>query len=121
ESDISQPTWYDRQGKMLSTPGEQKAYTTLVLSPDATRASVTFGNDLWVLDLSRGTSTRLTSSRSIAGSGTAATSAGVWSPDGSRIAYVANPGGVLGVYQKPSDGSGNEELLWKGAGLLGPS
>jgi serine/threonine protein kinase len=121
EADISQPTWVDRQGKILDTPGEPKAYTTLVLSPDATRASVTFGNDLWVLDLSKGTSIRLTSSRSIAGSGTAATSAGVWSPDGSRIAYVANSGGVNGVYQRPSNGSGNEELLWKGAGLLGPS
>jgi Tol biopolymer transport system component len=79
------------------------------------------GNDVWVLDLSRGTSTRLTSTRGIVGTGTAATSAAVWSPDGSRIAYVATVGGVLGVYAKASNASGNEELLWKAANLLGPS
>jgi Tol biopolymer transport system component len=120
-NEIAQPTWYDREGKVLGKPGEPNAYTTLLLSPDATRAAVTLANDVWVIDLSRSTSTRLTFSRSIAGSGAAATSAAVWSPDGTHVAYVAGPGGVLGIYQKASNGAGNEELLWKGEGLLGPS
>jgi len=120
-ADVSQPTWFDRQGKASGTIAEPNAYTTLTLSSDASRAAVTLGNDVWVIDLSRGTSTRLTSTRGIVGTGTAATSAGVWAPDGSRIAYVATVGGVLGVYQKASNGSGNEELLWKAPSLLGPS
>jgi serine/threonine protein kinase len=113
--EIAQLTWYGRDGKILGTTGDPAPYANLLLSPDATRASVVRAGDLWVVDLSRGTSSRLTTA------GAVATSSGVWSPDGSHIAYTANPGGLLGIYQKASSGAGAEELLWKADALLGPT
>ena len=113
--EISQLTWYERQGKPLGVAGEPRSYTNLLLSPDGTRASVVVAGDIWLVDLARGTSIRLTTA------GALVSSPGVWSPDGSHIAYTANPGGVLGIYQKASSGAGTEELLWKGDGLAGPT
>jgi roadblock/LC7 domain-containing protein len=111
----SQLTWYSRDGKMLGTAGDPGPYQNVLLAPDQVRAAVVRSNDVWVMDLVRGTSTRLTTA------GALVNSSGVWSPDGTHIAYTASPKGVLGVYQKASDGSGNEELLWKGEGVVGPS
>src|SRR5579862_1546402 len=113
--ETSQLTWYGRDGKMLGTAGDPAPYANVLLSPNATRASVVRAGDLWVVDLSRGTSTRLTTA------GALVTGSGVWSPDGSHIAYTANPGGALGIYQKESSGAGAEELLWKADALLGPT
>jgi hypothetical protein len=36
-----------------------------------------------------------------------------WAPDGSRVAYVGLRQGAYGLYQKPSNGEGTEELLSK--------
>jgi Tol biopolymer transport system component len=87
----------------------------MLLAPDQSRAAVVRNNDVWIVDLVRGTSTRLTTHGSIV------QSSAVWSPDGKQITYTASPEGGLGVYRKSSDGSGGEELLWKGEGLAGPS
>ena len=35
-----QPTWLDRQGKVLGVVGEPGFYTSVALSPDGTRAAV---------------------------------------------------------------------------------
>src|SRR5262249_47984231 len=37
----------------------------------------------------------------------------VWSPDGSRIAFLSNREGTFNLYQKLSSGAGNEEELLK--------
>jgi len=111
----SQLTWYGRDGKILGTPGDAAPYQTMLLSPDQARAAVVRNNDVWVVDLARGTSTRLTTHGSLV------QSSAVWSPTGNQVVYTASPKGVLGVYRKASDGSGEEELLWKGEGLAGPS
>jgi Tol biopolymer transport system component len=105
----SQITWLDRQGKVLGTIGEPGTYATLAISPDGTRAIVSRSdvnaNDaLWLLDLSRGASTRFTFGSSIALLGT-------WSPDGSRIIFGSNRGGGDDLYQKASSGVKDEELL----------
>jgi Tol biopolymer transport system component len=41
----------------------------------------------------------------------------VWSPDGTQLAYVALRGGAEGIYRKPSNGEGSEELLYKNPGF----
>ena len=59
----SQLTWFDRQGKALGTTGEPGNYFTVALSPDGARAAVTRIDEnpaLWLVDFSRGTSTRFT-------------------------------------------------------------
>jgi len=113
--EVSQLTWYDRQGKPLGAAGEPRSYTNLALSPDGTRASVVVAGDIWLVDLARGTSIRLTTTGSLV------SSPGVWSPDGSHIAFTAKSGGILGIYQKASSGAGTEELLWSADGLAGPT
>ena len=58
-------------------------------------------SDIWVLDLARGLSTRVTSSDSAWPR---------WSPDGKHV-YYSN---ANGIHRKAADGSGEEEWLLKG-------
>jgi eukaryotic-like serine/threonine-protein kinase len=106
---VAQLTWLDPQGKVLGTVGEPGADVGLALSPDGTRAAVSrIDSDqaLWLIDFSRGTSTRFTFGPSSALFGT-------WSPDGSRIIFTSNRTGVDDLYQKLASGVKDEELLLK--------
>jgi eukaryotic-like serine/threonine-protein kinase len=108
-----QLTWFDRQGKILSTFGQPSADQGIVLSPDGTRGAVRdardeAAGDLWTLDFVRGVRTRFTFRQS-PGSWEVA-----WSPDGSRIAYAA--GNLRDtLYERASSGAGDEKELLKEA------
>jgi Tol biopolymer transport system component/predicted Ser/Thr protein kinase len=107
----SQLTWFDRQGKALGTVGEAGDYEHMVISPDGTRVVLArrapqTGEDLWMLDLARGVSTRFTFT-----GGT--NRLPVWSPDGSRIVFESLRNGTGDLYQKLSNGGGDDELLFK--------
>ena len=114
-------TVFDRQGNAIATVGPRAIYNTPVFSPDAKR--LVAGKidlekevqDLWVFDIATGASTQLTFGKAREGASTPA-----WSPDGSRIAYVALRSGEYGLYQKASNGQGSEELIYKlpGVGTL---
>jgi Tol biopolymer transport system component len=116
----SQLTWFDRQGKALGTVGEPGYTTALFLSPDGTRAAVSRRDSpladaaLWLLDLSRGTSTRFTF-------GPSSASVGMWSPDSSRIIFNSNPSVVFDLYEKPASGVKDEELLLKSSESKSPT
>lgn len=58
--------------------------------------------DLWLIDLTRGSSSRFTF-----GAGLSATP--VWSPDGARIVFRTNRAGATELYEKSAGGGGNEE------------
>jgi dipeptidyl aminopeptidase/acylaminoacyl peptidase len=113
-----QLTWFDRQGKVQGTAGEPGRFTTAFLSPDGKQAVLaqtdpqTSNEDLWVMDLSKGTSTRLTFDP-------ANDTQPAWSPDNSRIAFFSSRNGAPGIYQKASNGVGSEELLLKAGGTQG--
>jgi serine/threonine protein kinase len=96
---------FDRQGKILRTFPEQGMFR---LSPDEKRLAVTRRenqrHDLWVIDIERNTSVRLTFE------GVHPT-AFAWSPDGTRIAFASDGG----IYQTASRGGGAKELLWRGS------
>jgi Tol biopolymer transport system component len=62
--------------------------------------------DIWVRDLARGNNTRLTFDPR-------PDDAPVWSPDGKKIAFAANRGGSMDLYEKNADNSGEERLLFK--------
>ena len=119
----SQLTWFDRAGKRLGTAGLPVQDLYPALSSDGrrlavSRADLESGNsranliapsvpsDIWVLDLVRGTSSRLTLD-------SPSNELPVWSPDGSRIAFGSNRDGKWDLYQKASSGTGSEELLLK--------
>ena len=114
-------TIFDRQGKVVTTVGPRAIWNTPVFSPDAKRlvaGKVDLEKevqDLWVFDTATGSSIQLTSGKARENSSTPA-----WSPDGSRIAYIALRSGEFGLYQKASNGQGNEELIYKlpGVGTL---
>jgi Tol biopolymer transport system component len=104
----SQLSWIDRQGTTLSTLGPPGTDSAVSLSPDGKRAVVKDSpfdvpGDLWTLDLSTGSRTRLTFQKNVY-------SPGVWSPNGTRIAYSA---GNLGdtLYDRASSGGDEKELL----------
>ena len=107
----NQLTWFDRSGKQLSVIGERAADTSLRLSPDEKRLAVsrldpqTGTADLWLIDLARNSPTRFTF-------GPANATVPVWSPDGSRIAFASNRTGTPNIYQKLSNGAGNDEVVF---------
>jgi eukaryotic-like serine/threonine-protein kinase len=106
----SQLVWFDRGGQVLeaSAPGD---YADPELSPDGKRVAVcrddpkTGTPDIWIMDISRGTQSRLTFHPRFE-------VYPVWSPDGSRVAFAWDKEGNTDVYVKGASG-GAEELLLK--------
>lgn len=113
-------TWFDRQGKVLGTAGEAGVYRTLTVSPDGKRLAVeradprTQNRDIWLVEAATGAMTRFTSDPGWDAFPT-------WSPDGSRIVFTSNRGGVYDLYEKPSDGAANETLLYHSSEGKGPT
>jgi Tol biopolymer transport system component len=110
ELDI-QLVWFDRAGKRLATVGPNGAAHP-TLSPDEKRVAMIrpdpqiSSTDVWVLDLARGTPTRLTFDPGM-------DYLPLWSPDGSHIVFSANRKANSDLYQKLSSGAGSEQLLLK--------
>jgi eukaryotic-like serine/threonine-protein kinase len=100
----------DRSGRRLAVLASSENSYNLALSPDDKRLAVSRfasqrgSRDIWLYDLLRGTSSRLTF-------GSGAEVNPLWSPDGSRIVFGSDLEGVYDLYQKPATGSAREELL----------
>jgi Tol biopolymer transport system component len=84
--------WLDRDGRELGRLGEPARLGSFHLAPDGRRVAVEFwnedtgGRDLWSVDVVSGVANRLTFDPIDA-------FAGIWSPDGRRLAYSRpNPG-----------------------------
>jgi Tol biopolymer transport system component len=117
-------TWFDRQGKVVGTSGEPGLYRTLTISPDGKRIAFeradpqTQNRDIWLLEVASGKTTRFTSDPGWDAFPT-------WSPNGSRIIFTSNRGGVYDLYQKAlndtGNGTGTEELLYKSSEGKGPT
>jgi eukaryotic-like serine/threonine-protein kinase len=106
----TQLVWFDRSGKRLGTAGEPADYSNPAISPDQKIVAVGKGDpqtntrDVWVIDLQRGASSRLTFDPADDLSPT-------WSPDGRRIAFTSNRKGPRDIYVKPASGVGEEQVL----------
>lgn len=103
--------WYSRTGQQQeSAVGTADGFNDIHLSPDGARAAVSIrdatGNsrDVWILDLERGQRTRFSFRASDEADG-------IWSPDGSQIAYSDARGGSADIYLKATSGAGAEQLL----------
>ncbi len=100
--------WFTRDGKPSGTVAQQERYYYPSLSPDDTRVAVSLFNgtqgiaDVWILDLQRGTKSRLTF-------GPGNQLSPLWSRDGKLVYYTSNIKGANHIYSKPADGSGSEQ------------
>jgi Tol biopolymer transport system component len=104
----SQLIWLDRAGNQAGFLGDPAAYTTLSISPDGKRVAVSIldgaKEDLWIYDVARALRTRFTFD-------SARTYSPIWSPDGTHIAFGSIRKGPGDLYQKASNGNGEEQVL----------
>jgi Tol biopolymer transport system component len=119
----TQLTWIDRSGSEIGKVGPVGSFRNPVLSGDGTRVALeasdanTRTQDLYILELARGTLSRFTFDR---GNDIYP----VWSPDDRRIAFGSDrQGGTFSLYEKMSSGAGGEQILYTAVGeyLTGPA
>jgi Tol biopolymer transport system component len=102
--------WVDRKGRELGTLGEIGGYEDVRVSPDGGKVAVALrdpshgqNQDVWVLDASRGTGSRITAERTDEFDP-------AWFPDGERLVYVSDHVGFYDLYARPASG-GAEKIL----------
>src|SRR5262245_34367527 len=117
---LRQLTMFDRTGKVVSAFGPPGIYAQPNISPDGKHVVVmrndpqTSNQDIWTYDLASGKGIAVTND-------TPPDQAPIWSPDGSKVAYVSTRQSYAGIYRKAWDGTGEEELLFRytpGAGMV---
>jgi Tol biopolymer transport system component len=104
--------WFDRSGSERESIPARGRFTQVRLSPDESRAAVvTFDTaeverDIWVVALSDGGITRVTSNPS-------ADWFPAWSPDGSEIIFASERNDGSAFYVAPSTGGGSERRVFQ--------
>lgn len=98
-----QLVWFDREGKQVGTveaPAKVSVGLDPNISPDGKRVAIKRNppNTVWVVDLEKGTSVRITADFG---------QMPIWSPDGSRLGYS----GVGGLVTKAANGLGEAESI----------
>jgi serine/threonine-protein kinase len=97
----------DRSGMARPLLERAGVYYDPKLSPDGRRLMVAVGgadDQLWSVDVIRGTLTRFTVEPGDH-------SGGIWTPDGKRVVFSSNRGGPFNLFWKLADGTGSEERL----------
>jgi serine/threonine protein kinase/Tol biopolymer transport system component len=114
---LNRLAWFDRGGRRLGELGDPGLYVNVALSPDERHVAVTMttgtavaaGNqDVWILDVARGTASRLTFDP-------AAETSPIWSPDSSHVVFLSGRP-EYGLRRKLASGTSDEELLMKSRG-----
>lgn len=106
----SRLVWFDRAGTRAGTFPTVADYQHPSLSPDDRTLAIektdpaTKRHTVWLLDLSRGLTSRLFSDPPGAHNP-------VWSTDGRQISFSSNRFGGLDVFRIPADGSGEDSLV----------
>jgi Tol biopolymer transport system component/DNA-binding winged helix-turn-helix (wHTH) protein len=100
--------WLDRKGNPLGDLGAPGSYGRPAISPDGRAAAVNVATDgyldLWIFDMARDASSRLTFGKSDRTSP-------VWSPDGAQIAFAVRGSHGTRIYRLAANGAGKEELV----------
>ena len=98
--------WMDREGRREPFDSGPHNLQGVHFSPDGARLALWASDgsdDIWVYELARGTTLRLTSEWDNVG--------GTWTADGRRVVYRSLRPGATGLYIKNIDGTGLEEFL----------
>jgi Tol biopolymer transport system component len=109
---MSRLAWFDREGRIVDNLGGPGIAYTLSISPDGSRVAAAIEDanggqqDIWVVDTERGTRRRVTYEPG-------ESLDPIWFPDSRRLAYRTRDQGVLDLYAKAADGSGDSKLLLK--------
>jgi eukaryotic-like serine/threonine-protein kinase len=104
--------WLDASGKELEALGDRGEYFNPALSRAGDRLAFDLNDprggktDIWIRDLTRGVNSRFTF-------GEGNNSASVWSPDGATIVFRSDRSGLYDLFEKPSNGQGEEKILLK--------
>ncbi len=113
--------WVSRDGQEEPIDASPGAYFTPHLSPDGTRLAVDRANadsaDIWILDLSRDTETKLTADAFVEAHP-------MWTPDGTGIVYGSAFSSDGGIFRRLADGTGTAERLMSvdsRSAVVGPS
>jgi Tol biopolymer transport system component len=106
--------WVDRQGRSQPVNGIRRSIAAVRLSPDGQRIALGLNgatSEVWLHDLARTTSTRLVYGWD--------NSIPVWTPDGTRVAFISNraTAGVDNLFWQAADGTGVAERLTTNASL----
>jgi Tol biopolymer transport system component len=102
--------WFDRSGKQLQVVAPAAIYLDPALSPDGKRLAVeildprTGGRDIWVLDLARGSRSRLTFDP-------VPDMNPVWSPDGTAIIFTRQTAAGYVLFRTDAGGAAREENI----------
>jgi serine/threonine-protein kinase len=100
--------WVDRDGGVSKLWEAKASYASPAVSPDGRRLALSVLRDsnwdVWVYDLEREVSTRLTFHDGYDADQ-------IWSPDGRYLFYTSDQDGVQRPYRKRADGSGEAERL----------
>jgi Tol biopolymer transport system component len=106
---MKQLLWFDRDGRQVGQVGANANYGNVDLSPSADRVAVdinTNGNrDVWVIDIARGVSSRITFDPGADWSSS-------WSPDGTQLIFGSTRQAGTHMYEKSSSGAGTEKLVF---------
>ena len=100
--------WVDRDGTVRPVTEERRRYSGPEFSPDGRRLAVRIADaraDIWVLDLERGTLTKVTFDEGLEHSP-------VWIPEGDRLLFSTETP-VYDLFWRPADGSGEADVLYQ--------
>ncbi|MBI3049629.1 MAG: PD40 domain-containing protein [Acidobacteria bacterium] len=96
--------WEGRDGREEALAMEPRDYSAPRVSPDGQRVAVAAAGDIWIHDVARSTTTRLTF-------GPATDVAPLWTPDGERVVFSSNREKSFDLYWARADGAGTVERL----------
>ncbi len=103
----------NRKGERLPGPLDSVVLSDPQFSPDNSRLAGFRKFEIWIYDLARGTSTRLTSE--------ARTGWPKWTGDGKRVAYASERLGLWNPFWRAADGSDQEQVVIKNESVLVPT
>jgi len=102
-----QLVWVDRKGHEEPIKAPPRAYAIPRISPDGTRIALDIRDqesDIWIWDLARETSTRLTFDPAV-------DQQPVWTPDSRRVIFASSRVGSPNLFWHAADGTGTDQRL----------